>query len=397
MRIALVTAGFEDPWCERALVTRRIASTLSFHGSVDVLLANGATHPQLDDRGGAHVWSFPSSAADAKRREALRHAIFGRHDDSSTCRCDSVHDVDAATEAPRILQEELVKAGGGFSPALLEHLAATRWDLVVLADCRSAATIYGARVVGGNARVALLPLAEDDATLALPIVAESFARADRVLVLTDTERELVAHHLADGDERVRSVGFALRTAELAAATEPPGFDGRPFVIVIGDWRRPSAASELAAAVAAVRRDGGGLTFRVFGPGAPGFTGGDVLPILGAHGRIDLWRWMSRALAVLDWEPRRVLARDVLEAMLSASPVVVHESAGAAREHAERANGGVWYRTHAELAACLRAISKGSVRERLGAQGRAYAEARYGSSDAFIAAVGRAIDAAPMQG
>jgi hypothetical protein len=165
------------------------------------------------------------------------------------------------------------------------------------------------------------------------------------------------------------------------------------VLVIGDWRRQGASGELGAAVAALRRSGCDLAFRAFGPGAEHFAGGEIQPIVATRGRIDLWRWMSRALAVLDWELRRLLARDVLEAMLSAIPVVVHESAGTAREHAERANGGVWYRTHAELAACLRAISEGSVRERLGAQGRAYAEARYGSSDAFIAAVGRAIGTA----
>jgi glycosyltransferase involved in cell wall biosynthesis len=393
MRIALVTSGFDDPWCERARVTRRIASALSFHGSVDVLLANGATEPLLDSRGGVRLWSFPSLAADPRRREALHHAIYGGRHDSSFCRCDSAHDVDAAAEAPRVLQEELLKAGGGYSPALFEHLAATPYLLVMFADCRAATTVYGTRAVGRDTRVALLPFADDDSAFALPVVAECVARAERVLVVTETERDLVARHFSDGDERTRSIGFVLRTSELAAATEPPGFDGRRFVLVIGDWRRQGASGELGAAVAALRRSGCDLAFRAFGPGAEHFAGGEIQPIVATRGRIDLWRWMSRALAVLDWELRRLLARDVLEAMLSAIPVVVHESAGTAREHAERANGGVWYRTHAELAACLRAISEGSVRERLGAQGRAYAEARYGSSDAFIAAVGRAIGTA----
>jgi glycosyltransferase involved in cell wall biosynthesis len=101
--------------------------------------------------------------------------------------------------------------------------------------------------------------------------------------------------------------------------------------------------------------------------------------------------MTRAIAVLDWEERRILGRDVLEAMLNGIPVIVHESGGASREHAEEGNGGVWFRTHAELGGCLRAISSQSLRERLGAQGRSYATARYGDPDSFMAEVRRALE------
>ena len=68
--------------------------------------------------------------------------------------------------------------------------------------------------------------------------------------------------------------------------------------------------------------------------------------------------MNVALAFLDAEPNRMLGLDVLEAMLCGAPVLVSAQGGAAREHAESGNGGSWYRSDAELRACLEALPLG---------------------------------------
>jgi glycosyltransferase involved in cell wall biosynthesis len=390
MRIGCVTPHWGGFWNEEALIARRIASALSFVGPVDVLVPNG--RPKRREREAAlTVEYFPATPEDRRRRDAILRAVNGTSDDGiSPCSCVSQPALELAAATPRVLQAELVRSVGGTSEELLRHLAETTYDAVVLVDWRAGSTIQCALALPKNRPLFLVPLAHDDPTLPLPIYDPAFERAQKILVTNETERELVASRISDGDRRVRDVGFVLQTADLALATEPPELDGRPFLVAVGDWTSLAARTDFQVAVESVRGDLGDLMFYPVGPAAETLDGSSGMRRVSLRTRLDLWRWMSRALGVVDWQRQRVLARDVLEAMLNGVPVIVREAAGAAREHAERGGGGVWFRTHAELSGCVRAIVSDSLRQRLGAQGRAYARRRYGDPGSFIAAVTAAV-------
>ena len=87
--------------------------------------------------------------------------------------------------------------------------------------------------------------------------------------------------------------------------------------------------------------------------------------------------------MLDPEPERSLGRDVLEALLYGVPVLARADGGAAREHAEAGNGGLWYpelrRARAGDQPGWPPTGSGPI---LGSQGRDYALREYGDPEGF---------------
>ena len=103
--------------------------------------------------------------------------------------------------------------------------------------------------------------------------------------------------------------------------------------------------------------------------------------------------MNVAFAFLDAEPDRMLGLDVLEAMLCGAPVLVSAHGGAAREHVESGNGGLWYRSDVAASRLPRRAALGRIfTGALGRQGRQYAESEYGNVDRFLGRVRDAIAA-----
>jgi len=106
-------------------------------------------------------------------------------------------------------------------------------------------------------------------------------------------------------------------------------------------------------------------------------------------RVNLWRLMAHAVATIDLRPPGPFGRETIESMLLGTPVVVPD-ASAAMEHAAAADGGLWYRDVGELFDATRVLMYRPVRDRLAAQGRAYADAKHGQVDDFVARVGRIV-------
>jgi glycosyltransferase involved in cell wall biosynthesis len=99
-------------------------------------------------------------------------------------------------------------------------------------------------------------------------------------------------------------------------------------------------------------------------------------------RPNLWRLLRNAEVFLDLRPQGVVGRETLESLLLGTPVVVPEGTVAA-EHAERSNGGLWYRDYRELLEAAGAIlDRASLREQLGRQGQEWAERVHGDQERF---------------
>ncbi|HUD17399.1 MAG TPA: hypothetical protein VMQ59_09050, partial [Acidimicrobiales bacterium] len=92
--------------------------------------------------------------------------------------------------------------------------------------------------------------------------------------------------------------------------------------------------------------------------------------------------MAWARVTVDLRPGAFFARRCVTSLLYGTPIVVpHDSR--AREHAERGRGGLWFDSPAELTWCVEALLDPPVRSVFSAQGLAYADEEYGSTDRFI--------------
>jgi hypothetical protein len=97
---------------------------------------------------------------------------------------------------------------------------------------------------------------------------------------------------------------------------------------------------------------------------------------------DVARLMAWAQVTVDLRPGPLFAGRCVESLLYGTPIVVPTDSRA-REHAERGRAGLWFANPAELTWCVEAMFDPLVRKALGAQGRDYAEAEFGSTDRFI--------------
>ncbi len=97
---------------------------------------------------------------------------------------------------------------------------------------------------------------------------------------------------------------------------------------------------------------------------------------------DLERLMAWAHLTIDLHPDPLFARRCVTSLLYGTPIVV-PAGSRAREHAERGHGGLWFSDPSELTWCVEGLLDPTTRAVLGAQGRAYAEREFGSTDGFI--------------
>jgi hypothetical protein len=113
----------------------------------------------------------------------------------------------------------------------------------------------------------------------------------------------------------------------------------------------------------------------------------VVPV---YTRTDLWRLLAHARMTIDLAPGCIIARECIESLLFGTPIVV-PTQSTARAHA-LAGGGMTFSSYSELLACVTRLADESVRTTLSADGRRYADARYGDQRFFVDSVTRALGA-----
>ena len=97
---------------------------------------------------------------------------------------------------------------------------------------------------------------------------------------------------------------------------------------------------------------------------------------------DLERLMAWAQVTVDLCPGGLFARRCVSSLLFGTPIVVPRDSRA-REHAEYGRGGLWFTSPAELSWCVETMLDPSTRSAFSAQGKAYADREFGSTDQFI--------------
>ncbi len=229
-------------------------------------------------------------------------------------------------------------------------------------------------------RVVLLPLCGDDPVLSSAALRPLLARADAVGVFSAAEQRRVAEALTDpasgsaSSTRVQRLQVALPVNRLAAATAMAGMApfGRYLLVLsalpgdpVGGTTPPHdflrevlgdvAIAEVGAKNWVVTR------------------GADRFEITWTPSRMILWRLMAGADVMLDLRAEGPVGREAIESLCFGTPIVVPERSVAA-EHAADSNGGLWYLAPGEMTDCVAALlSQTTLRERLGGNGKAWAE------------------------
>jgi glycosyltransferase involved in cell wall biosynthesis len=389
VRIAVVTAGpWDSPWREDALIVRRLAGAAACAADVDVLVAGG--EPIAGERvATVRVLRFPAAEPQWERRNAYFRAAFGVADfhQPTTCSCLENLARRLGAQVPRALQRRLAELACPDSAELRAHLRRETYDEVLVAGYAAAPLIEQARCN----RVVLLPLARDEPSLHLPIYDSLFEQAARILVSSECENRLVAGRISrDTDPRLRNVGFVIRANPGVAATAPRNPADPPFLLVARDWTERFPIVWLSRLAETLRRRFADLRICLTGPAVGSVDAGPGFFRRTVRSAVDVESWTAKAFALLDPEPNRLLGREVITALLSGTPVIVPARGGATREHAESGNGGLWYRSEAEIEQCVELLGDEGLRRTLGSQGRAYAEDRYGDPAAFTRRVTEAV-------
>jgi hypothetical protein len=390
-RIAVVTATWGDRWREEDVITARVAGALACGADVDVLIGDSSGGPVEEVEGALRLLRFPAVPRARSRRASLARLVLGREGsgDPAFCRClESLASV-VVEGVPRTAQRELVSCEGGHAPELFEYLRSAGYDAILFAGLRFASTVFGVEAAPPHTRLAMLPLVGRLPTLHLPIYREALARMDRLLTLTPGESRRVVDLGGDAG-RVHEIGFAARVSEVATRSEPAAPSTEGLLAVVRDWTRGSLRWRLRREAIALRTLVPDVRICLIGRGAERFADDRWTVARQVSSRVDVWRWTSRAVALLEPEADRLFSLEAVEAMMYGTPVIARADSGAAREHAELGDGGLWYRSLGELRAAVSALRDPDLRSTIGAQARRYALDRYGQPEAFIRRVTQAV-------
>lgn len=203
---------------------------------------------------------------------------------------------------------------------------------------------------------------------------------------------LLAVGVGDEPAEVHQVGLHVPVHALAADQRHVGLGFVDYLLVLGD-RGPEAADDadptpLARWLAARFCDRHVVV--VENATATVWRSRSLRGTVSVDTRVDLWRLVAHARLTVDLAPGPLIARECVESLRYGVPVVVPAGGAAARLAAR--GGGLWFEDEAELLGCVEALDDQAVRDTLGQQGRAVAEAWYGDPHRFVERVGRALDA-----
>ena len=361
-----------DTRTEHGWITRQVAGALACGADVHVITLDGTSRSTTSDSVFTiHHLATPIEPSAELGRELLLASI------TESSPGDPVPVTRALTD---LINRDLDAPWHGVA----EVLATLSPDRVVIAGHQNVGAMTAVDRYGPDIPVSLLALAGYGDSLAFPLFASVFDRAQSILTVTHMEHEsVVSHHRRPG--LVHRIGAPL-TANPSVLTESDiSVGGSDYVLILTGALRKDGSWETELSDLLRMRFPDQLmcisskdSFCIWDRGYLD----EGRPIERAT---DMYRLMAWARVTVDLRPGRLLGRRSVESLLYGTPIVVPE-ASAAREHADLGQAGLWFANPSELAWCVEALFEDSVRDRFGTQGRSYAEKEYSSTDLFIGRV-----------
>jgi glycosyltransferase involved in cell wall biosynthesis len=317
--------------------------------------------PGPDRVEGLPVRRFPVTRPRSERRFALVSDLVFRDEHS-------LHD-----------EREWVEENGPFCPDLLRALDSLREvDLFVFYSYRYYPTFFGLPRV--KDRAVLVPTAEEDPAIELPVFAELFRAPRGILYLTPEERALVQGVSGNGSVPSAVVGSGVNVPAGFSSVDVRGRFDAPerYLLYVGRIDRNKGADQLFQYYSRLADQSPGLP--------PLLLAGRQALDIPVHPRIRHLGFVTEEekfalLASCDvlLMPSRLesLSVIVLEAWAMGRPVLVNGACRVLEGQCIRSGGGLFYQGYSEFAAALRLLTTDEgLRRRLGAAGRAYVREEY---------------------
>lgn len=287
-----------------------------------------------------------------------------------------VFDDDEHTRADEIAW---VKENGPYAPGLVRALPGLRdVDLFVFYSYRYYQTFFGLPAVAG--RAVLVPTAEEDPAIELPVFHELLRRPRGILYLTPEERSLV--HTTCGNASVPSevIGSGVNVPPGHAAVDVAARFGvtGPYLLYAGRIDRNKGADRLFKYYERLRADWPDAPPLVLiGTAALEVPDDPRIRHLGFVSEEEKFALIRECALLLMPSPYESLSVVVLEAWAMGRPVLVNAACRVLEGQCMRSGGGLFYRGYSEFADALRLLATdASLRAALGAAGQAYVRAEY---------------------
>jgi glycosyltransferase involved in cell wall biosynthesis len=281
---------------------------------------------------------------------------------------------------PHARQDAWFRANGPDCPELLAHLQreGQRYDRVLFWTFRYAPSYFGLPLV--KERAILIPTAEEDAAIDLPVLREYFALPSGYLFLTPEEQALVSSRAGRTLDPSAVIGAGI---EPAAHTDGKSallrHHGIPdsFVLYLGRVDRNKGCDTLLEHF---------QSFAVENPAATLVLAGPAKMQIPVHPQIRALGYVSdelreallvQARVLLIPSPYESLSIVLLEGWNHAVPALVNARCRVLEGQVRRANGGLFFGSGREFSAALNyLLSREVERAALGRQGLAYVEREY---------------------
>lgn len=272
-----------------------------------------------------------------------------------------------------------VEENGPYSPELVRALPDMRHvDLFVFYCYRYYQTFFGLPLVAE--RSLLVPTAEEDPAIELPVFRGLFQSARGFLYLTPEERSLVEGASGNASRPHAVIGTGLQA--------PSGWEGidlaarfslsEPYLLYVGRIDRNKGVDRLVEYYSRLAADAPDLPPLVL-------VGKPVLDLpkhprtraLGFVSEAEKHALMARCDVFLMPSPYESLSIVALEAWALGRPVLANAACRVLEGQCLRSGGGLFYRGYAEFAEALQLlVARPDLRDALGRAGQAYVRREY---------------------
>jgi glycosyltransferase involved in cell wall biosynthesis len=276
-------------------------------------------------------------------------------------------------------ERQWVEENGPYVPDLVAALPTLRdVDLFLFYSYRYYQTFFGLPRVAS--RAVLVPTAEEDPAIELPVFADLFRAPRGIVYLTPEERSLVQG--ASGNQAVPNVvvGSGINVPAGWRAVDVRARFGLPerYLLYVGRIDRNKGVDRLFADYRRLREEW---------PQAPPLVlvGRPALPIpehpgirhLGFVDEDEKFALLAACDVLLMPSRYESLSVIVLEAWAMGRPVLVNAACRVLEGQCVRSGAGLFYRGYAEFASAVRRLATDApLRARLGAAGREYVRREY---------------------
>jgi glycosyltransferase involved in cell wall biosynthesis len=276
-------------------------------------------------------------------------------------------------------QEDWFRENGPDLPDLLAHLRndGAQYDAVLFWAFRYAETFFGLPLVAD--RSVLVPTAEEDPAIRMPIVERFLAQPAGFIFLTPEEQELVERRVPGPRRPSCVIGSGLDPAPPAAHASLDVMHLRePFVLYVGRIDPNKGCADLLHHFMRYKAEHGGPVQLVMaGPASMPLPEHPDVRYLGFVDEATRDALMRKAALLMMPSRFESLSMVLLEAWNHSLPALVNAYCDVLKGQALRANGALYYRNYDEFARCLSLLlERRDIAQALGEQGLAYVEQEY---------------------